>query len=326
MDMARAMYLEHFGLKESPFRLTPDTGFFCNYASHQEALNVLLIALSGGEGFIKITGEVGTGKTILCRKLLNTLDEQYETVYVPNPFLYPTGLLMAIAEELGLSVDRYDGMYLLFKRITQRLIELKRNGKSVVLCIDEAQSMPDSSLECVRLLTNLETEKQKLLQVVLFGQPELDHRLTRYASRQLKQRITFSYHLHPLNRHCVDAFINHRLRTAGYTGRRLFLSSAVKQLYTATGGIPRLVNVIGHKALMAAYGQGKGYVTRRHVKMAVHDTESVQPFLPRPRFRLAYGSFVAIIALSFVAGTYYLVSQIDVHAPVQIAAQMNQLD
>lgn len=263
---------------------------------------------------------------MICRMLLAGLRGDETAVYIPNPHLMPTMLRVAVARELGVPADSRLDQDLLLSRIQEKLIELGRAGRRVIVCLDEAQAMPDETLEALRLLTNLETEKRKLLQVVLFGQPELDHRLTRYAARQLKQRITFSYHLHPLNRHCVDAFINHRLRTAGYTGRRLFLSSAVKQLYTATGGIPRLVNVIGHKALMAAYGQGKGYVTRRHVKMAVHDTESVQPFLPRPRFRLVYGSFVAIIALSFVAGTYYLVSQIDVHAPVQIAAQMNQLD
>lgn len=301
------MYLEHFGLKETPFRLTPDTDFFCSYATHQEALNVLLIALSSGEGFIKITGEVGTGKTLICRKLLNTLGKQYVTLYIPNPYLFPTGLLMAVAEELGMSVDRYDGMYLLFKRITAKLVELKREGKNVVLCLDEVQAIPDSSLECVRLLTNLETEKQKLLQVVMFGQPELDQRLSRHTYRQLKQRITFSYSLTPLNRYCVDAYVNHRLHTAGYTEKKLFSYGAIRLLHRSSRGIPRLVNVLAHKSMMAAYGQGEGTIKRRHVRQAVQDTESIQPFVPRPRFRLAYGSFIALLAVCTVIASYYVV-------------------
>ena len=316
------MYLEHFGLKETPFRLTPDTDFFCNYASHQEALNVLLIALSSGEGFIKITGEVGTGKTLICRKLLNTLGEQYVTLYIPNPYLFPTGLLMAIAEELGLEVDRYDAMYLLFKRITRKLIDLKREGKNVVLCLDEVQAIPDSSLECVRLLTNLETEKQKLLQVVMFGQPEFDQRLSRHMYRHLKQRITFSYYLAPLNRYCVDAYVNHRLHAAGYTEKKLFSYGAIRLLHRSTRGIPRLVNVLAHKAMMASYGQGQRTIKRRHVRQAIQDTESIQPFAQRPKFRLAYGSFIALlVVVSAAVGSYYALHHMKASAADHIVAQ-----
>lgn len=316
------MYLDHFGFQEPPFRLTPDTAFFCNYASHQEALNVLLVALSGGEGFIKVSGEVGTGKTLLCRKLLNTLGERYVSAYIPNPFLYPTGLLMAVAEELGLEVDRYDGMYLLFKRIGRRLMELKRQGKSVVLCLDEAQAIPDSSLECIRLLTNLETEKRKLLQVVLFGQPELDQRLSRYASRPLNQRITFSYHLQPLDRRGVGAYVRHRLNGAGYAGEALFTRGAVRTLHRASRGIPRLVNILCHKALMAVFGQGRRVVERRHVRQAVRDTESLQAFPSPPRFRFAYGSAVLLIALGTLAGSYYLVTHGGSRAADHVVAQV----
>lgn len=314
------MYLKHFGLKETPFRLTPDTAYFCNYASHQEALNVLLVALSSGEGFIKVTGEVGTGKTLICRKLLNILGEQYVTLYVPNPFLFPSGLLMAIAEELGLAVDRYDGMYLLFKRIGEQLIALRQEGKQVVLCLDEAQAMPDSSLECLRLLTNLETEKQKLLQVVLFAQPELDQRLARHAYRQFNQRITFSYELHALNRHCVDAYVNHRLHSAGYTGKRLFTPAALRQLHRASRGIPRLVNILGHKALLAAYGRGADRVTREHLRQAVTDTESLRIHLPRRRGRVAVAAAAALVLLGTVAGSYYFVHRMG--SPENIVAQI----
>jgi hypothetical protein len=171
------MYQTHFGLASLPFTITPDTGFFHNAGTHQEALNVLLVALRTGEGFIKVTGEVGTGKTLLCRQLLNNLEADFVTAYIPNPFLNPTALRMALAEELGIEFARNIGQHRLLKLITERLVELNAAGKRVVLLLDEAQAMPDDSLEALRLLTNLETEHDKLMQVVLFGQPELDRRL-----------------------------------------------------------------------------------------------------------------------------------------------------
>lgn len=165
------MYLQHFALKEYPFTLTPDTEFFFGQGVHQEALNVLLVALQAGEGFIKITGEVGTGKTLVCRRLLNLLDDAFVTAYLPNPFVDPKALQLGLAEELGLACSPQIDSHTLLKTITQRLIELDAAGKRAVLLLDEAQSLPDDTLEALRLLTNLETEKRKLLQVVLFGQP-----------------------------------------------------------------------------------------------------------------------------------------------------------
>ena len=162
------MYEQHFGLSEAPFSLTPDTGFFYNYPSHQEALNVLTVALSTGEGFIKVTGEVGTGKTLLCRKLLNTLGDDFVTAYIPNPILTPAALRHALADELGIRTARRTGQNRTVNLINERVIELQRKGKRVVLLLDEAQALPRDCLEAVRLLTNLETEKSKLLQVVLF--------------------------------------------------------------------------------------------------------------------------------------------------------------
>ncbi len=246
------MYLNHFGLSEPAFTLTPDTEFFFNYGTHQEALNVLLLALQSGEGFIKVTGEVGTGKTLICRHLLNLLGDDFVTAYIPNPFLNPTALRMALAEELGISFARNVGQHRLLQLITERLLELHGKGKQVVLLLDEAQAMPDESLEALRLLTNLETEKRKLLQVVLFGQPELDVRLAQRKLRQLKQRIVFSYQLHPLERSALGEYVQHRLRIAGYHGPSLLSAGALKQLHRASRGIPRLVNLLCHKSLMAA--------------------------------------------------------------------------
>ena len=277
------MYLEHFGLEQAPFTITPDTDFFLDHGSHREAMNVLQLALQSGEGFIKVTGEVGTGKTLLCRRLLNTLDDSYATAYIPNPCLSPVALRMALAEELGIEFARNTGQHRLLQLITQCLVKLSADGKQVVLLLDEAQSIPDESMEALRLLTNLETEKDKLLKVVLFGQPELDHRLQQVNMRQLRQRILFNYTLQPLDRETLDVYINHRLLVAGYRGAPLFTRGAMKLLQRNSRGIPRLANILCHKALLSAYGRGDRSITAQHIRRASADTEDVRP----RRFRLA---------------------------------------
>jgi MSHA biogenesis protein MshM len=270
------MYQSHFGLQELPFGITPDTSFAYGCASHQEALNTLLVAVKNGEGFIKITGEVGTGKTLLCRRFLATLDGSYASAYIPNPYLEPRALLLALAEELNVSLARDDDQHHLLKGLTQALLDLAGQGKSVVLCLDEAQAMPIESLEALRLLTNLETEKRKLLQVVLFGQPELDDKLAQESVRQLRQRITFQYCLGELGGDELDYYLAHRLRVAGYRGNRLFTRSAVRALHEASGGIPRLVNVLAHKAMLLAYGEGVQQAAPRHVRAATSDTPAAK--------------------------------------------------
>ena len=266
------MYLEHFGLKALPFTITPDTEFFMNRAGYQDALNVLLVALRSGEGFIKVTGEVGVGKTLLCRKLLNSLKEEFTTAYIYNPYLEPDTLLFAIADELGVEYEASTNRHILQKHITRRLLKNLEQGRRVILCLDEVQAMPVRTLETLRLLTNIETEKRKLLQVVLFGQPELDVVLEQPSIRQLKQRITFAYQLRPLNRTAHRAYMRHRLMVAGYKGRDLFSTAAMDQLHGASGGIPRLINVLSHKAMLAAYGRGDLLIGTRHVRAAVKDS------------------------------------------------------
>ncbi len=270
------MYLAHFGLQELPFGITPDTSFAYACASHQEALNTLLVAVKNGEGFIKITGEVGTGKTLLCRKFLAMLDDAYVSAYIPNPYLEPRTLLLALAEELGVKLAREDDQHHLIKGLTQALLGFAGEGKSVVLCLDEAQAMPIESLEALRLLTNLETEKRKLLQVVLFGQPELDYKLAENSVRQLRQRITFQCRLGELGREELDYYLAHRLRVAGYLGNRLVTPPAVRALHRASGGIPRLVNVLAHKSLLLAFGEGAQQVLPHHVRAAAIDTPAAR--------------------------------------------------
>ena len=268
------MYQAHFGLREAPFGITPDTSFFFTSPHSQEALNTLLVAARSGEGFIKITGEVGTGKTLLCRKFMSTLGRGFVTAYIPNPYLEPRTLMLALADELEIALGRDVDQHQLLKSITNRLLELAADGKQVLLCLDEAQAIPIESLEALRLLTNLETEKRKLLQIVLFGQPELNRNLELDSIRQLAQRITFHYHLGPLTRDDMEYYVGHRLRVAGYAGARMFTRQAINKLYRASGGIPRLVNILAHKALMVSYGTGAHQVNRAHVAEAAKDTIS----------------------------------------------------
>ena len=270
------MYHRFYGLKELPFTLSPDTEYFFAHGHYANALNTHIVALRTGEGFIKVTGEVGTGKTLLCRKLLKTVGKNFFSIYIANPQLSPNGLQVAVAEELGLPITRYT--HRLLNQITEKLTELSETGNQVVLCIDEAQAMPKETLEALRLITNLETEKKKLIQVVLFGQPELNTSINDPAVRQLKQRITFSYQLEPLSLIEMNAYIQHRLRVAGFVGVQIFDDGALQAIHKCSLGIPRLVNILCHKSLMAAYGKGQRLITSSHAELAIRDTNDIQSF------------------------------------------------
>ena len=290
------MYLQHFGLRETPFSLTPDTSFFFACSSYQEALNTLLVAARNGEGFIKITGEVGNGKTLLCRKFIATLNQglpsttpigtqdqaataatapRFITAYIPNPYLEPISLLQALAEEFRVPLEKDADQHRLLKGLTKALLDCARNGQRALVCLDEAQAMPLESLEVLRLLTNLETEKRKLLQVVLFGQPELDERLRHHSIRQLRQRISFQYDLQGLSKNELERYLRHRLAVAGFAGETLFSAAAVGKLHRITGGTPRLVNIVAHKALMLVFSDGRQRVLSKHIRDAAADTPEV---------------------------------------------------
>jgi len=269
-------YLRHFGLREAPFGITPDTTYFFACRAIQEAFNTLHVAVANGEGFIKITGEVGTGKTLLCRKFLGTLDATWISAYVPNPSFEPRTLYLALAEELGIQVSAALDQHQLVKAITRALLDLARQKKRVLLCIDESQAMSLETLEALRLLTNLETEKRKLMQVVLFGQPELDRKLASPSIRQLLQRITFQHRMGGLQENEVGAYVAHRLAVAGFTGRTLLSAGALRALHRASRGLPRLINIVMHKALLLAYGEGRWAVERRHIHDAAADTPAAE--------------------------------------------------
>lgn len=268
------MYLYHYGIKELPFTLTPNTSYFFGLPSHKEAIAVLTTALQTGEGFIKVTGEVGTGKTLICRKLLNELPDHFVSAYIPNPYLSPEELRRAVADELGVSLTEHSDPQEFTERIQRKLIDLHQQNNSVVLIIDEAQALPVETIEALRLMTNLETESRKLLQVVLFGQPELNDKLALPELRQLKQRITFSYQLRLMDVDQLSQYVQHRMRIAGHKGTDVFDRACCRVLYRASKGTPRLVNVLCHKALMLAYGEGKQRVTCKHIRLAAEDTEA----------------------------------------------------
>ena len=268
------MYEQFYGLREKPF--SPDTDFFYRDRIHQEALNVLMIALHNGEGFVQIIGDVGTGKTLLCRQLLKMLEDEYTTAYIPNPLLSQFELYKAIADELSLDIPEKASAQHYHQRIFTELIELKEKKRPLVILIDEAQVMPRKSLEALRLLSNLETKKEKLLHILFFAQPELEKRLAQENLRQLRQRITFSYALEALPESEVATYLDHRLRIAGYQGSTLFAPKAVKLLYDASKGVPRLINLLAHKALLSGYGKGARRIESKMVKAAISDTSGLQ--------------------------------------------------
>lgn len=308
------MYDKFFGLNELPFGLTPNTHFFLKSETHQHALDMLLWALKHKEGFIKVTGEVGTGKTLLCRKLLNALEEPFVTAYLPNPYFSAETLYCLVAEELAefskeSQIDEEATVFpqakeqhvLALKQIQHTLVNLAKSGKQVVLVIDEAQAMPEETIEALRLLSNLETESEKLMQIVLFGQPELDTVLSKKHLRQLKQRITFQHTLQPLQRKDIENYISHRMILAGYKGGRLFDAKAISLLCKASKGIPRLVNILCHKALMSAFGEGQKVIRPKHMLAAISDTESVNL-----SWRARFAS--ALFSSLFVSMTYLLLN------------------
>ncbi|MFA0707012.1 ExeA family protein, partial [Vibrio sp. 10N.222.48.A3] len=262
------MYQVHFDFEQLPFTLTPNTDFFYGLAPHFEAIQTVISALEMGEGVVKVTGEVGTGKTMVCRMLVNHLNDCTALIYLPNPVLSGADLRQAVAKELGLITDNEAT---LVDNIQHKLIELHNSGLRVVAILDEAQALSDEALETLRLFGNLETEDKKLLQIVLLGQPELDARLEAYHLRQFRQRITFSSTLRPLTLDETVAYIDNRIAKSGGKYAPFSLSHK-KAIWRSSLGIPRLINQLCHKALLLAFSEDKKNIENQHLFAAMHET------------------------------------------------------
>jgi len=308
------LYYPHFGLKEPPFKITPNTDFFFSGGNRGAILDALVYAIANGEGIIKVVGEVGSGKTMLCRMLQTILPEKIESIYLANPSVAPEDVLHAIAFELQLKLPKNADRLKVMQELQAYLLSRHAEGRQVVIFVEEAQGMPLATLEEIRLLSNLETKQDKLLQIVLFGQPELDENLNQENIRQLRERITHRFNLGPLQTKDVGEYLIFRLRAAGYHGPHLFKDSSIKKLSNASEGLVRRVNILADKALLAAFADNVYQVTPRHVDAAIQDSEfGVKPQwrkLRRFGFRQVdwsqgyvfwLGAFAAILTVGLVA-------------------------
>ncbi len=266
------MYNEFYGFREAPFNITPDPRFLFFSDKHREAFNHVLFGIRERKGFIQITGEVGAGKTTVCRAILSELGPTYRTALVLNPMVTATQLMRTVLIELGLPARRVDRTAYI-ELLNKYLLEQAATGHDVVLLIDEAQDLEPELLEQVRLLSNLETDQRKLLQIVLIGQPELREKLNQKSLRQLRQRITVRYHLSPLDRFETERYITHRLRVAGADGRPQFSSWAIRRVHRYSGGVPRLINAVCDKALLYGYVNGTYALDARAIGQAIRELE-----------------------------------------------------
>jgi type II secretory pathway predicted ATPase ExeA len=299
------MYYSHFGLAQPPFRITPNTEFFFGGGNRGAILEAMIYAVTQGEGMVKVTGEVGSGKTMLCNMLQARLPAHVETVYLAHPNVPPEEILHAIAYELQLGVARGASRLEATHALQDYLLKRHAEGHRVVVFVEESQSMPLATLEEIRLLSNLETRNDKLLQIVLFGQPELDENLSRPAIRQLRERVSHSFRLEPLTAAEIHEYLMFRMRTAGYRGPDLFSKSVVRRIVRGSQGLTRRVNLIADKALLAAFAENTHTIRARHIDAAVRDSEfSRHSRLSRPWPRAA--GAVAALAVAGGVGTVLL--------------------
>jgi len=269
------MYLDFFNLKENPFCVTPDPRYLYFSPHHQEAYCHIIYGIEQRKGFIEITGEVGCGKTTICRAVLSGLTDNVQTALILNPSLTETQLLRAMLNDFGLEVKGRDRLAFI-ETLNGFLLSMNAEGRNVALVIDEAQDLSPKVMEQVRLLSNLETDQHKLIQIVLVGQPELKQRLASPSLRQLRQRITVRYHISPLTREQAGVYIEHRLKVAGSDGRIVFDLEAVKLIHKYSQGMPRLINAVCDNALLAGYVEGTTTISARCVKKAIQQLEGIR--------------------------------------------------
>jgi type II secretory pathway predicted ATPase ExeA/septal ring-binding cell division protein DamX len=317
-DAERLVYLAHFGLDEAPFRITPHTDFFFAGANRGATLEALLYAITHDEGIVKLTGEVGSGKTMLCRVLIERLPGNVETIFLASPSLSRDEILHALADDLHISLPGARTTVLL-RALQEHLIKVYAEGRRVVLLVDEAHAMPAESLEEVRLLSNLESSREKLLQIVLFGQPELDERLARADMRQLRERITHSFKLQPLAHADIEKYVDFRLRQAGYRGANLFAPEALAVIARTSGGLTRRINILADKALLAAYADGANQVSAEHARAAVKDSEFAEPATPQPKTNWVVPAALAA-GLAVGAGAHWLLTRTNAQPTAPVAA------
>jgi type II secretory pathway predicted ATPase ExeA len=292
------MYYPHFGLKEAPFKITPNTDFFFKGGNRGAILDALVYAITNGEGIVKVVGEVGSGKTMICRMLQKILPESVESIYLAIPSVEPEHVLHAIAFELQLKIPKNADRLKVTQLLQTHLLKRHSEGKRVVIFVEEAQAMPIATLEEIRLLSNLETNQDKLLQIVLFGQPELDMNLNELDIRQLRDRITHSFTLGPLEPKEIAEYLIFRLRAAGYFGPHLFSDAAIKKLAQASDGLIRRVNILADKSLLAAFADNAYQVTPKYVKVAILDSEfGRKPLNYQTYFYIASACIVGLIGL-----------------------------
>lgn len=291
------MYLNHFGLQRQPFKITPDTSMFYPGNKRGAALQALKYAIMSGEGMIKVVGEVGSGKTMLCRMLEVELDDSVEVVYIANPSLSPENILHVIAFELKLEITPESSKLEVMQTLQNYLLARHAHNKQVVVFVEEAQSMPIETLEEIRLLSNLETNEHKLLQMVLFGQPELDEKLRNPAIRQLKERITHNFYLDPFPANDVYEYLNFRMRAVGYCGPDLFSQKMANRIERKSSGLTRRINILADKALLAAYSEGGHNIDKKHIDLAAKDSDFGQGGQPQSALKILLGIAVILAAI-----------------------------
>ena len=296
------MYQEHFGLERPPFKITPDTSLFFEGNQRGAALDALVYAIRSGEGIIKVVGEVGSGKTMLCRMLEVRLSDDVDVVYIANPSLSPDNILHVIAHEMHLDVNNDMSKVDVMQKIQAYLLQKHAADRQVVLFVEEAQSMPIETLEEIRLLSNLETDEHKLLQMVLFGQPELDEKLALPHIRQLKERITHSFYLSPFPPDDTLQYLNFRLRAVGYKGPDIFNKKTASTVKKYSDGLTRRINILADKSLLAAFSEGSHTVTSSHVKSAARDSEFKKQGSSKALMIMVS---LALLSIALIAG-YYL--------------------